>query len=241
MTQEPLLSLKNVEASYGKKIKALKGVSLEIRRGEIVALIGCNGAGKTTMLKTISGLLPCEQGVITFNDKKISGLPAHQIAQMGISHVPEGRRIFARLTVAENLQMGRFTRRDAGGIERDLRQIFELFPILKERQEQLGGTLSGGEQQMLAIARALMMSPQLLLLDEPSMGLAPVITDKIFEVIGEINRQGRTIFLVEQNASRALEISRRAYVIDQGVITAQNDAKRLLNDPKVQETYLGVA
>ncbi|MBI2070856.1 MAG: ABC transporter ATP-binding protein [Elusimicrobia bacterium] len=236
-----ILELQGVHAVYGKKIRALKGVDLSIRRGEIVALIGCNGAGKTTMLKTISGLLPAEQGTILFKQAAITNLASHEIARLGLAHVPEGRKIFSRLTVLENLEMGAFARSDAGGIERDLRHVFELFPILGQRRDQSGGTLSGGEQQMLAIARALMMRPELLMLDEPSMGLAPVVTDKIFEIITAINREGKTIFLVEQNAARALEIAHRAYVIETGAVIMEDKAQNLLADPKVQDAYLGVA
>lgn len=241
MALENLLEIRSLHVVYGKKIRALQGVSLTVARGEIVALIGSNGAGKTTMLKAISGLLPAEQGEIIFAGWRISGLKAHEIARLGLGHVPEGRRIFSRLSVLENLELGAFCRDDAGGIERDLRHVFELFPILDKRRAQLAGTLSGGEQQMLAMARALMMRPQMLMLDEPSMGLAPVITDKIFEVIQEINRQGKTVFLVEQNAARALEIAHRAYVIETGQITREDEARTLLVDPKVQEAYLGVA
>ncbi|MEK7288107.1 MAG: ABC transporter ATP-binding protein [Elusimicrobiota bacterium] len=237
----PILQLHDVHVVYGKKIRALKGVSLQINPGEIVALIGSNGAGKTTLLKSVSGILPLEKGEIIFNGRRISGLKTHQISRLGLGHVPEGRRIFARLTVLENLELGAFVRDDAGGIERDLRHAFELFPILESRRSQLAGTLSGGEQQMLAIARALMMQPKMLMLDEPSMGLAPVVTDKIFEVITKINQEGKTIFLVEQNAARALEIAHRAYVIETGQITREDEARRLLVDPKVQEAYLGVA
>ncbi|MBI4062819.1 MAG: ABC transporter ATP-binding protein [Elusimicrobia bacterium] len=235
-----ILELKNIHAVYGKKIHALKGVNLKIHTGEIVALIGSNGAGKTTLLKTISGVLPAEQGDILFKGRAIQNIKPHEIACLGIAHVPEGRKIFPRLTVLENLEMGAFSRVDAGGIERDLRHAFELFPILKERRGQLGGTLSGGEQQMLAMARALMMKPELLMLDEPSMGLAPVITDKIFEIIAAINKEGKTVFLVEQNARRALSVASRAYVLETGQIVSEDNAQNLLNDPKVQEAYLGV-
>ncbi len=236
-----LLELRGLQASYSKKIKALKNVDLYINRGEIVALIGPNGAGKTTLLRAISAVeVNRDQGDILWRGNSILALAPHQVARLGIAHVPEGRKIFARLTVFENIQMGAFARTNQAEIQEDFEYVFSLFPILKERWHQLGGTLSGGEQQMLAIARALMMRPELLMLDEPSMGLAPVITDKIFDVISAINKQGKTIFLIEQNAIRALEVAHRAYVLETGCIVMDSPAAKLLNDPRVQESYLGV-
>lgn len=233
-----VLKLEEVHTSYGP-IEALKGISLEVREGEIVALIGANGAGKSTTLMTISGALVPRQGRIQFLDQIITGLPTHEIVGRGISQVPEGRRIFPRLTVRENLEMGAFLQRDRRKREADLGSIFSQFPILKERQGQLGGTLSGGEQQMLAIGRALMARPRLLLLDEPSLGLAPIVVRKIFEIIRMINRQGKTILLVEQNARAALDLAHRGYVMETGRIILQDQAAALLSNPRVREAYLG--
>ncbi|MBI3609448.1 MAG: ABC transporter ATP-binding protein [Nitrospirae bacterium] len=235
-----LLKLKDLHTDYGP-IEALKGISLEVREGEIVALIGANGAGKSTALMTISGALAPRHGRIEFLNENIAGLPAHEIVGKGISHVPEGRRIFPRLTVRENLEMGAFLRRDRREFESDLAATFERFPILKERQAQLGGTLSGGEQQMLAIGRALMARPKLLLMDEPSLGLAPIVVSKIFEIIREINRLGKTILLVEQNARAALSLAHRGYVMETGRIIMDDEAKALLLNPRVREAYLGEA
>ncbi|KRF43586.1 ABC transporter ATP-binding protein [Paenibacillus sp. Soil787] len=231
-----LLELHEVQAYYGG-IHALKGITLHVNEGEIVTLIGCNGAGKSTTLKSISGQVKTK-GSILFNGNNISAWPAHQTAMEGIAHVPEGRRIFPRLTVKENLEMGGFSVKDKKIIKERMEQSFVYFPRLKERLNQVGGTMSGGEQQMLAIARALMMKPKLLLLDEPSMGLAPVIVDQIFEIIQELNRTGMTILLVEQNAFQALQIAHRGYVIQTGEIILEDDAKLLLINNQVKEAYL---
>jgi len=234
----PLLTLEDVQTYYGP-MEALKGVSLEVKEGEIVALIGANGAGKSTTLMTISGALAPRRGRIEFLDQNITGRPTHEIVGRGISQVPEGRRIFPRLTVMENLEMGAFLRRDRREIEADRAAVFEQFPILKERRSQLGGTLSGGEQQMLAIGRALMARPKLLLLDEPSLGLAPIVVSRIFEIIRTINRLGKTILLVEQNARAALNLAHRGYVMETGRIVMADDARALLINPRVREAYLG--
>lgn len=225
--------------TYYDRIHALKGVSLTVARGEIVTLIGSNGAGKTTTLRTISGLLKPRAGNILLEGAPIDELPAHEITRLGISHSPEGRRIFARLTVAENLEIGAFARNDKQGIRQDMARVLELFPRLRERLHQRGGTLSGGEQQMLAMARALMSRPRLLLLDEPSMGLAPLLVEQIFQIIRNINEQGVTILLVEQNAHVALSIAHRAYVIETGAIVLTGPAADVLASPQVREAYLG--
>jgi branched-chain amino acid transport system ATP-binding protein len=232
-----VLSVEDLHVFYGE-IHALKGVGLEVQRGEIVAILGNNGAGKTTTLKTISGLLIPRRGRITLDDDSLVGLPAHEIVQRGIAHVPEGRRIFNRLTVRENLLMGAYRRHD-GGIGADLDRVFVLFPRLKERLTQVAGTLSGGEQQMLAIGRALMASPRLLLLDEPSMGLSPVLVEQIFETITGINRQGTTILLVEQNAAMALSIAHRGYVLETGAIALSGTAGAMAENPDIRRAYLG--
>jgi branched-chain amino acid transport system ATP-binding protein len=232
-----VLRLEGLQVYYGE-IHALKGVSLEVRRGEIVALLGNNGAGKTTTLKTISGLLVPRQGSVQLEDKPLVGTPPHAIVGLGIGHVPEGRRIFNRLTVRENLLMGAFLRSD-GGIDTDLERVFALFPRLQERIVQVAGTLSGGEQQMLAIGRALMARPRLLLLDEPSMGLAPVVVEQIFDTIDEVNRQGTTILLVEQNASMALSIAHRGYVLETGRVVLAGTATTLSENADVRRAYLG--
>lgn len=234
-----MLVLENVHTYYGQ-IHALKGVSMRVDQGEIVTLIGSNGAGKTTTLNTISGLLAPRQGSITLEGKPISHLPAHDVAKLGVSQAPEGRRIFSRLTVQENLEMGAFYRTDSAEIRADYERVLELFPRLKERLKQPGGTLSGGEQQMLAIGRALMSSPRILLLDEPSMGLAPILVQIIFEIIHNINQQGTTILLVEQNAHAALELAHRGYVIQTGTIVLSDTAAGLRNNPMVQKAYLGI-
>jgi len=233
-----MLKLEEVHAYYGP-IEALKGISLEVKEGEIVALIGANGAGKSTALMTISGVLAPRRGRIEFLGQSITGLPAHEIVGRGISQVPEGRRIFPRLTVLENLEMGAFLRRDGRAVDADRAAVFEQFPILKERQKQLGGTLSGGEQQMLAIGRAMMARPRLLLLDEPSLGLAPIVVSRIFEIIRTINRLGKTILLVEQNARAALTLAHRGYVMETGRIVMADEARALLSNPRVREAYLG--
>ena len=232
-----MLSVDALEVAYGE-IRALKGVALEVGRGEIVALLGNNGAGKTTTLKTISGLLRPTRGAVMLDGEPLVGVPPHDIVSKGIAHVPEGRRIFNRLTVRENLVMGAYLRRDAG-IAGDLDRVFALFPRLKERAVQVAGTLSGGEQQMLAIGRALMLSPRLLLLDEPSMGLAPVLVEQIFDTIADINRQGTTILLVEQNAAMALSIAHRGYVLETGTIALTGTAAELSDNAEVRRAYLG--
>jgi branched-chain amino acid transport system ATP-binding protein len=232
-----MLRLDGLDVYYGE-IHALRGVALEVREREIVALLGNNGAGKSTTLKTVSGLLRPRRGSISFENDPLTGVAAHDIVARGIAHVPEGRRIFNRLTVRENLTMGAYLRHD-GGIAGDLDRVFELFPRLKERISQVAGTLSGGEQQMLAIGRALMANPRLLLLDEPSMGLAPVLVEQIFATIDSINRQGTTILLVEQNAAMALSIAHRGYVLETGVIVLTGSAAELAGNADVQRAYLG--
>lgn len=235
-----MLILENVHTGYGP-LEILKGIGLEVKEGEIVTIIGANGAGKTTTLMAICGINPVRQGSIIFNNERIDHLPTHQIVARGIAQIPEGRHIFPMLTVLENLQMGAFSRPDltAAEIKSDINKVFHLFPVLEERRYQKGGTLSGGEQQMLAIGRALMARPKLLLLDEPSLGLAPMIVQKIFQVIKELNQSGTTILLVEQNALMALKLANRGYVIELGKITIADTAKNLLNNPKVKEAYLG--
>ena len=232
-----MLQIEGLHVFYDE-IHALKGIGIEVRRGEIVAILGNNGAGKTTTLKTISGLMAPRQGTITLDDEPLTGVPPHEIVLRGIAHVPEGRRIFKRLSVKENLMMGAYRRGD-DGIEADLERVFALFPRLQERLTQVAGTLSGGEQQMLAIGRALMASPRLLLLDEPSMGLAPVLVEQIFETISDINRQGTTILLVEQNAAMALSIAHRGYVLETGTIALGGTAAALAENPEVRRAYLG--
>ena len=233
-----LLRVENIHAGYGP-IEVLKGVSLEVHPGEIVTLIGCNGAGKTTTLMCISGVNRVRSGRIVFDGQDISKVPANQLVRRGLAQVPEGRKIFPRLTVRENLEMGAFIRDDAAGIEADMGKVLHLFPVLRERQSQLGGTLSGGEQQMLAIGRALMSRPRMLLMDEPSMGIAPLLVLKIFEAIRELNREGMTILLVEQNARLALKAANRGYVIETGEIVLNDDAATLLSHRRVREAYLG--
>ena len=233
----PILSLKDVHSYYGN-IHALQGVTIEVGRGEIVTLIGANGAGKTTTLKTISGLLPARKGSVSFDGQDITRTPAHQLVKAGIGHAPEGRRIFSRLTVMENLQMGAFTR-DLKTIGPDIERVLTLFPRLRERITQQGGTLSGGEQQMLAIGRALMSEPRLLLLDEPSLGLAPILVQQVFATIKEINGQGTTILLVEQNALQALTIAHRGYVLQTGNVVLTGPAHDLIKNETVRKAYLG--
>ena len=233
------LEIKDLRVHYGK-IEAIKGVSVVVNQGEIVTLIGANGAGKTTILKTISGLRNVSSGDITFDGKSINKIPAHERVDLGISQVPEGRGIFPGMTVLENLEMGKFNRKDRKAeMDEDLDRVYTLFPRLKERATQAGGTLSGGEQQMLAIGRALMARPKVLLLDEPSMGLAPQMIANIFRIITEINKQGVTILLVEQNAQQALQRAHRAYILETGNVTKEAAASDLLNDPAVREAYLG--
>jgi branched-chain amino acid transport system ATP-binding protein len=237
---EAMLRLEEVDAGYGA-IHVLKRVCLEVREGEIVTLIGCNGAGKTTTLMCASGVNRIRGGRIVFEGRDISRAAPDELVRRGVAQVPEGRKIFSRLTVRENLDMGAFTRRDRDGIARDLERVFQLFPVLKERQTQLGGTLSGGEQQMLAIGRALMSRPRMLLMDEPSMGIAPLLVARIFQAIAELNAAGLTVLLVEQNARQALKLAHRGYVMETGEIVLSDQAEALLANPRVKEAYLGEA
>ena len=232
-----MLEVDDIHTYYGS-IQALKGVSLRVDEGEVVTLIGSNGAGKSTTLRSISGLTAPREGSIRFRGREISNMPAQEIVRLGISHSPEGRRCFQRMSVRENLELGAYLRRDAK-IGSDLDRVFDLFPRLKERERQKAGTMSGGEQQMLAMGRALMANPTLLLLDEPSMGLAPILVDRIYETVEEINRQGTTILLVEQNANYALEVSTRGYVLETGRVVLADASERLREDPEVQKAYLG--
>lgn len=235
-----MLKLDKVESGYGNKL-AIKNISLEINEGEIITLIGANGAGKSTTLMTICGVIPCRSGKITFQGKEIQTMDPDQIVKLGICQVPEGRHIFPQLTVKENLDMGAFLRKDKDGIKKDMEYVYSLFPILAERRNQDGGNLSGGEQQMLAMSRALMARPQVLLLDEPSMGLAPLVIKQIFEIIRQINKESNTtIFLVEQNANQALHIADRGYVMETGEITLTGSAKELLANKEIQKAYLGI-
>ena len=233
-----LLSVRGLRVAYGG-IQAVKGIDLDVHRGELVALIGANGAGKTTTLKALMRMLPWKSGTVRYADNDLAMLPLHRLAYHGLTLVPEGRGVFARLSVEENLAMGAFCRRDTREIAGDIERMYDLFPRLKERRTQLAGTLSGGEQQMLAMGRALMCRPQLLLLDEPSMGLAPIFVQRIFEVVHDINQAGTTVLLVEQNAKLALQLAARAYVMESGSITLSGDAKQLACDPKVRAAYLG--
>jgi branched-chain amino acid transport system ATP-binding protein len=232
-----LLEVSDIHAHYGS-IEALKGVSLTVEPGEVVTLIGANGAGKSTTLRSISGLTPASSGMIVFEDEEITRVPAHEMANRGIALSPEGRHCFPRMTVRENLDLGAYRRRGSE-IAQDMEQVFTLFPRLKERESQKAGTMSGGEQQMLAIGRALMARPRLLMLDEPSMGIAPILVQRIYETIGEINRSGVAILLVEQNANYALDISKRGYVLETGRVVLANDSSELRDDPEVQRAYLG--
>jgi branched-chain amino acid transport system ATP-binding protein len=234
----PLLEVQDMHSYYGN-IHALRGVSLTVEEGEVVTLIGSNGAGKTTTLRSIHGMLPPKRGKVIFQGEEIQGTAAHDMIGKGIAQSPEGRKIFARMTVRENLEMGAYHRNDRDGIKTDMDRVFELFPRLLERVKQEAGTMSGGEQQMLAIGRALMSRPKLLLLDEPSMGLSPVLVERIFDIIKEINERGTTILLVEQNANIALEIATRGYVMETGAIVNAAPAEQLREDPKVREAYLG--
>ncbi|MDX6731150.1 MAG: branched-chain amino acid transport system ATP-binding protein, partial [Baekduia sp.] len=238
MAEQLILQVEDVHTFYGS-IEALKGISLEVREGEIVTLIGANGAGKSTTLRSISGIVPPKTGRIIFHGRDIAGLAGHQVAALGIAQSPEGRRIFPRMTVLENLEMGAFTRKDGAAIRGDIDRVYEMFPRLQERAKQKAGTMSGGEQQMLAMGRALMAQPSLLLLDEPSLGLAPVIVDKIYEIIREINQQGVTILLVEQNANYALDVSTRGYVLETGTVALTDKSAALRNDERVKAAYLG--
>ncbi len=233
-----LLNVQDLNVYYGA-IHALQGISFNVNQGEIVTLIGANGAGKSTILRTVSGLLRPRRGAVSFKDQDITTMPAENIVRLGISHVPEGRKIFAPLTVQENLEMGAYTRADKAEIAQNLQRVFQSFSRLKERVNQLGGTLSGGEQQMLAVGRALMAKPTLLLLDEPSMGLSPILVEEIFRIIQEINQQGTSILLVEQNAFMALQVAHRAYVLETGRIVLEGNAAELQKHPKVRAAYLG--
>ena len=237
MTNKTMLKVSDLKVAYGG-IKAVKGVSFEVHEGELVSLIGANGAGKTTTLKAITGLQPVAAGDIEYLGKSIKGQGAWDLVKQGLVMVPEGRGTFARMTITENLQMGAFVR-DDNEVDADIEKVFAIFPRLKERRNQLAGTMSGGEQQMLAMGRALMAKPKVLLMDEPSMGLSPIMVDKIFEVVNDIHQRGTTVLLVEQNASRALQLASRGYVMDSGEVTMSGDAKMLLNDPKVRAAYLG--
>jgi branched-chain amino acid transport system ATP-binding protein len=237
-TGDVLLKLENVHTYYGT-IHALKGISLEVHEGEIVTLIGSNGAGKSTTLRSINGLNHPREGTITFAGQDITSMPAHQVVKEGISQSPEGRRVFPRMSVIENLEMGAYQRTNKGEIREDLDRVYKLFPRLEERKHQKAGTMSGGEQQMLAIGRGLMARPRLLLLDEPSMGLAPIFVDRIFEIVQEISKQGTTILLVEQNALMALDAADRGYVLETGTIALADDAKALMQNEQVRKTYLG--
>jgi len=233
-----MLAIENVDVNYGA-IRALIDVSLEVKEGEIVALIGANGAGKSTTLRSISGLVKPARGRIIFDGQELQKSPPHKIVEMGISQVPEGRRVFPLMTVLENLEMGAFTRKDRGGIKEDINKVFAKFPRLEERKKQPAGTLSGGEQQMLAIGRALMSKPRLMLMDEPSMGLAPMLVQEIFNIVKEINQGGTTILLVEQNARMALSVAHRGYVLETGQVVISGDAKDLITNEDVQKAYLG--
>ncbi len=233
-----MLEIENLEVYYGA-INALKGISFSVEQGEIIALIGANGAGKTTTLHTITGLIPARSGTIRLNGKDITKTPAHKIVSMGMAHVPEGRRVFAQLSVYENLTLGAYTRKNKAEIAESLEHVFERFPRLKERRTQSAGTLSGGEQQMLAMGRALMSKPSIILMDEPSMGLSPLYVNEIFDIIREINKSGTTVLLVEQNAKKALSMANRAYVLETGKIVLSGDAKELMDNEQVKKAYLG--
>ena len=233
-----MLEIESLEVYYGA-INALKGISFNVEQGEIIALIGANGAGKTTTLHTITGLIPARSGTIRLNGKDITKIPAHKIVSMGMAHVPEGRRVFAQLSVYENLMLGAYTRKYKAEISENLEKVFERFPRLKERRTQSAGTLSGGEQQMLAMGRALMSKPEIILMDEPSMGLSPLYVNEIFDIIREINKSGTTVLLVEQNAKKALSMANRAYVLETGSISLSGDAKELMNNEDVKKAYLG--
>lgn len=234
---DTILKVDNIEVYYGV-IKALKGVSFEVNRGEIVALIGANGAGKTTTLHTVTGLLQPKSGKILYNDKDITKVPAHKIVSLGMAHVPEGRRIFSQLSVIDNIRLGAYTRKNKDEIEKSVKEVYERFPRLEERKNQIAGTLSGGEQQMLAIGRALMSKPEFILMDEPSMGLSPLLVSEIFDIIKEINKDGTTVLLVEQNAKKALSIADRAYVLETGNIVLSGNSNDLMNDDSVKKAYL---
>ncbi len=238
MTKKTLLKVTGLKVSYGG-IQAVKGVDFEVHEGELVSLIGSNGAGKTTTMKAITGTLPINAGDIEYLGKSIRGQGPWDLVKQGLAMVPEGRGVFTRMTIIENLQMGAYIRNDKDGIAEDMEKMFTIFPRLRERKDQLAGTMSGGEQQMLAMGRALMSRPKVLLLDEPSMGLSPIMVDKIFEVVRDVYAQGVTVLLVEQNASRALAIANRGYVMESGIVTMTGDAAQMLNDPRVRAAYLG--
>ncbi len=233
-----MLEIKDLEVYYGV-IQAIKGISFEVNQGEVIALIGANGAGKTTTLHTITGLISPKKGSVTFEGKDITKVPAHKIVSMGMAHVPEGRRVFAELSVYENLKMGAYTRKDKNEIEESLANVYKRFPRLEERKNQMAGTLSGGEQQMLAMGRALMSRPKIILMDEPSMGLSPILVNEIFDIIRSVSESGTTVLLVEQNAKKALSIADRAYVLETGRITMEGNAKDLLEDDSIKKAYLG--
>ncbi len=233
-----MLEVKDLEVYYGM-IQAIKGISFEVNEGEIVSLIGANGAGKTTILHTITGLLSPKKGSVLFEGKEITKIPAHKIVSLGMAHVPEGRRVFAQLSVYQNLKMGAYTRKDKDELEQTLETVYKRFPRLEERKNQLAGTLSGGEQQMLAMGRALMSHPRIILMDEPSMGLSPILVNEIFDIIQSVSASGTTVLLVEQNAKKALSIANRAYVLETGNIVMTGDAKELMNDDSIKKAYLG--
>ena len=233
-----MLEIKDLEVYYGV-IQAIKGISFEVNKGEVIALIGANGAGKTTILHTITGLLSPKKGSVIYEGTDITKIPAHKIVSLGMAHVPEGRRVFANLSVYENLKMGAYTRKDKNEVEETLEKVYERFPRLKERKNQMAGTLSGGEQQMLAMGRALMSKPKIILMDEPSMGLSPILVNEIFDIIQEVSKSGTTVLLVEQNAKKALSIADRAYVLETGKIVLDGKAEDLLNDDSIKKAYLG--
>ncbi|MCI8767856.1 ABC transporter ATP-binding protein [Schaedlerella sp.] len=233
-----MLEIKDIEVFYGV-IQAIKGISFEVNEGEVIALIGANGAGKTTILHTITGLLSPKKGSVIFEGKDITKVPAHKIVSLGMAHVPEGRRVFAELSVYQNLKMGAYTRKDKAEIAQTLEMVYKRFPRLEERKNQLAGTLSGGEQQMLAMGRALMSHPKIIVMDEPSMGLSPILVNEIFDIIQEVSAGGTTVLLVEQNAKKALSIADRAYVLETGKIVLDGDAKELMNDDSIKKAYLG--
>ena len=234
-----MLEIKDIEVFYGV-IQAIKGISFEVNEGEVIALIGANGAGKTTILHTITGLLSPKKGSVVFEGKDITKVPAHKIVSLGMAHVPEGRRVFAELSVYQNLKMGAYTRKDKAEIAQTLEMVYKRFPRLEERKNQLAGTLSGGEQQMLAMGRALMSHPKIIVMDEPSMGLSPILVNEIFDIIQEVSAGGTTVLLVEQNAKMALGIANRAYVLETGKVVMSGDAKEMLADDKVRKAYLGM-
>ncbi len=235
-----MLEIRDLEVYYGM-IQAIKGISFNVKEGEVIALIGANGAGKTTTLHTITGLLPAKAGTITFEGQDITKVPGYKIVSKGMAHVPEGRRVFAQLSVLQNLRMGAYTRKDKNEIEETLKSVYKRFPRLEERQNQMAGTLSGGEQQMLAMGRALMSHPKIILMDEPSMGLSPIFVNEIFDIIKEVSDSGTTVLLVEQNAKKALSIADRAYVLETGKIVLEGKASDLLNDDSIKKAYLGEA